>query len=250
MLKKTLSGELREQAGSNSYNRFEYQVYWIVYHMIQEFKNGKEFLVLCEFHDDMAQAKSMDCPNSLEFFQIKTCSTRKEWKIDHLFNKTKAKSHSFLGFIFYNFLKFGDECDKCHFVSNIGMDNSIRIWQSVIEDNKKLKDTHNHIYVDIQNRIKNEYKNDSILSKLNKNEFEELFDKFIQNTYIYDGELPLKKYERIVLGEFIDAVSNEKLYISNSKKIIEDIINQVREKSKRQIVMPISLTRLKNEKGI
>lgn len=42
-LDNILSSELREQAGANSYNRFDYQVHWIVYHMIKEFKKGNEF---------------------------------------------------------------------------------------------------------------------------------------------------------------------------------------------------------------
>ena len=34
-MSKVLDTDQREQAGSSSYNKFEYQVYWIVYRIIE-----------------------------------------------------------------------------------------------------------------------------------------------------------------------------------------------------------------------
>ena len=69
-MSKVLTIEQREQAGSNSYNRFEYQVHWIVCHIIGKLQEDTECIVFCEFHDDMAEFS----PNSqqYQFFQIKT----------------------------------------------------------------------------------------------------------------------------------------------------------------------------------
>ena len=37
----------REQAGSDSYNRFEYQAHWIVYHIINQLvKKAKVYCIL------------------------------------------------------------------------------------------------------------------------------------------------------------------------------------------------------------
>ena len=41
--------EQREQAGSDSYNRFEYQVHWIVCHIIGKLQEDAECIVFCEF---------------------------------------------------------------------------------------------------------------------------------------------------------------------------------------------------------
>ena len=243
MLNTVLSCNLREQAGANSYDRFEYQVHWIVYHMIQEFKKGKEFLVFCEFHDDMVKSNCIKNPECLEFYQIKTSETKKEWKLKELF-KADKKSHSFLGFIFYNFKKFNSECSKCHFVSNIDPNESIRQWQSIIEDGKLLKDEDNALYEEIKTLLKKEYK------KEDDNIFDEVFDRFIQNTYIYYGELPLKKYEKIVLAEFMDLLSDKNIYVSSSNKILKDIIQNVRNKSKTKIKTPISFESLQDKKGV
>ena len=55
MTSNVLTVEQREQAGSDSYNRFEYQVHWIVYHIIEKLHEKAECIVFCEFHDDMAE---------------------------------------------------------------------------------------------------------------------------------------------------------------------------------------------------
>ena len=47
--------EQREQAGSDSYNRFGYQVHWIVCHIIGKLQEDAECIVFCEFHDDMGK---------------------------------------------------------------------------------------------------------------------------------------------------------------------------------------------------
>ena len=55
MMSNVLTVEQREQAGSDSYNRFEYQVHWIVCHIIDKLQEDAECIVFCEFHDDMAE---------------------------------------------------------------------------------------------------------------------------------------------------------------------------------------------------
>ncbi|MBU5262759.1 dsDNA nuclease domain-containing protein [Bacillus atrophaeus] len=49
MVKEIIESELREQAGSDSYKRFEYQVHWAVYYMIKQLKVHSNFYVFCEF---------------------------------------------------------------------------------------------------------------------------------------------------------------------------------------------------------
>lgn len=245
-MKKILASELREQAGSESYNRFEYQAHWIVYHMIDEYKINKEFLILCEFHDDMAKTDEKN--NCTEFFQIKTSIQYKTWTLSRLFNRTKGKSgdykHSFLGFIFYNFLKFQSECSKCHFVSNIGMDKTVTTWQSIIEDNKLLKTENNNIYNELRGFLKIEY------PTLDKKTFDKTFDVFVQNTFLFHGNLSLDNYEAVVAGNFFRMLDNEDIYTSNSNKVLRDVIDEVRKKSKVKINMPISYKRLVDEKGV
>ncbi|MGG1643666.1 dsDNA nuclease domain-containing protein [Paenibacillus sp. NRS-1782] len=247
-MQNILASELREQAGSNSFNRFDYQAHWIVHHMIIEFKKNSQFLVICEFHDDMTKVSDIQNPNCAEFFQIKTTAQYKKWSLPYLTKTTTKRSgavkNSFLGFLFYNFLKFKTECSKCHFVSNIGVDAEIRKWQSIIEDGKLLKTTDPALYSKIKNLIKSEFNN------IDLNEFEHIFDNFVQDTYVYDGDLPLENYEKVVAGEFFKMLENDELYTSNSNKILKDIIEDVRKKSKTKIEVPISYSKLVEKKGV
>lgn len=242
MFNSVLTKGLREQAGSETYNRFEYQVHWIVYHMVEEIKKGKSFFIFCEFHDDMAKCDECESPEKLEFFQIKTTSTKSEWKLNQLSSKTKNKKHSFIGFIFFNFMQFREECKSCHFVSNIDSNEEIRAWQAIIKDEEILKDKDSNLYNNIKNLIKCEFENIK--------DFDDIFDNFIQNTYIYNGGLPLIKYEEIVRALFLDLFVDKNVNVSNGKRIFFNILDEVRKKSKCKIKTPISFKELKEKKGI
>ena len=65
-----LTTKQRGQAGSDSYNRFEYQVHWIVCHIIGKLQDNTECIVFCEFHDDMAEFSTDN--QQYQFYQIKT----------------------------------------------------------------------------------------------------------------------------------------------------------------------------------
>ncbi|UNK19288.1 DUF4297 domain-containing protein [Paenibacillus sp. N3/727] len=247
-MKKILSHDLREKAGSDSYNRFDYQVHWIVYHMINQYRSNSQFLIFCEYHDDMAKLSDIENPHCAEFFQIKTAERYSEWTLSRLTKTTKKRGgvikHSFLGFIFYNFMQFESDCSKCHFVSNIGIDTRLLEWQALIEDDKIVKTENPVLYEEIKTLIKNEYQD------IESVKFEETFDNFIQNTFIYDGDLTLQNYEKVVAGEFFNLLENDDLYTSNSNKILKDIIEIVRKKSKTKIDIPISFKKLSEKKGI
>jgi hypothetical protein len=250
MVSRVLSSNLREKAGSNAFNRFEYQVYWIVYHIITEFVGNKNNnnLVVCEFHDDMAKFNSCNDPEYVEFFRIKTTEVYTEWSLSKLSKRIKRKNgtlkNSFLGFIYYNFMKFMDECTKCHFVSNKKMNEDIRKWQSIIEDGKILHDEDKELYDNIYNIIKTEF------SDMPEDEFKISFEKFIQNTYIYYTDITLENYERVVSGAFFDMLSEEDIYTSSSNKILKNLIEEVRKKSKEPIDTSISFSKIKEKKGI
>lgn len=184
-MSSVLTVEQREQAGSDSYNRFEYQVHWIVCHIIGKLQEDAECIVFCEFHDDMAEFS----PNNqqYQFFQIKTKEDSSDWTIAEMSKREKKKSgsykKSFLGFIFYNYLTFGAECSHCHFVSNNDFDKEVLLWQSYIEDGKRLQTENIALYEKIKDRIKNEFLDDM------PSNFDSVFEEFIQNTFVHKSEI-------------------------------------------------------------
>lgn len=183
-----------------------------------------------------------------EFYQIKTKEENDEWTVAELSKREKRKNgtykKSFLGFIFYNFLKFGDECSWCHFISNNGYDFDVRTWQSYIEDNKILKNENRKLYDKIKDRIKAEYADDL------PSNFDEIFDKFIQNTNVYTSELQLSTYETQVSGIFFKQLADKRIPINTANLIFQQMVNDVRKKSKEKVDPPISFRSLVQKKGI
>jgi hypothetical protein len=247
-MKNILAAQLREKAGSDSYNRYEYQAHWIVYHMLDNFQKQKDFLVFCEFHDDMAESEHSNSPNCLEFFQVKTSATKKTWSLKSLFQKSKRSNgtykNSFLGFIFYNFHKFSNDCSKCHFITNISFDTDILKWQSIIKDGKTLEIEDFDLFNKIKALAQKEY------PKLSKTEFEEVFNRFVQNTHFNKSPLTLEGHVDQVKGIFFEVASKFNLDMKSGYLLLTTIVESVRKKTKTIISTPISYEDLKDQKGI
>lgn len=241
-----LTTEQREQAGSNSYNRFEYQVHWIVYHIIGKLQDDVECIVFCEFHDDMAEFSTNN--QQYEFYQIKTKEQKSDWTIAEMskreHNKKGDYKKSFLGFIFYNYLTFGTECSHCYFISNNAFDKEVLLWQAIIEDGKKLQIENVALYEKIKGRIKNEFTNNM------PSNFDAVFDVFIQNTFVHQSDLQLTTYENQTKGEFFNYLSDKDISTNTANHIFQQLLNDVRKKSKEKINVPISIKRLIEKKGI
>lgn len=241
-----LSQPQREQAGSDSYNRFEYQVHWIVCHIIGKLQDDAECIVFCEFHDDMAEFS----PNNqqYQFFQIKTKEDSSDWTIAEMSKREKKKSgaykKSFLGFIFYNYLAFGTECSHCHFVSNNDFDKEVLLWQSYIEDGKSLQTENIKLYQKIKDRIKDEFLDDK------PSNFDSVYDEFIQNTFVQKSELQLKTYESQTMGKFFNHLAEKNIPSNSANLIFQQLLNDVRKKSKEKIKVPISMKSLVEKKGV
>lgn len=243
----TLNSAQREQAGSDTYNRYEYQVHWIVCQIISRLSQNPQCIIFCEYHDDMAEIID---PNQevFEYYQIKTRDDGAEWTVVDLSKKSKRANgtykNSFLGFIFYNFMHFGLECSHCSFVSNAPMDQEIRTWQACIEDDEQLKDKEPLLYSKIKQRIAEEYG----VSKPDC--FDDIFERFIQNTFVYSDDLQINSYEEQTKSRFFTYLSDQKLPTDTAHLIFEQIINDVRRKSKEKIDPPVSKKALISKKGV
>lgn len=245
-MSSVLTTNQREQAGSDSYNRFEYQVHWIVCHIIGKLQNDAECIVFCEFHDDMAEFS----PDSqqYQFFQIKTKEESSDWTIAEMSKREKKKSggykKSFLGFIFYNFLSFGAECSHCHFISNNDFDNDVRLWQSYIEDGKSIQSENHDLYQKMKDRISEEYADEM------PSNFDIVYNEFVQNTFVHKSELQLATYESQTMGQFFNHLANKNIPANTANLIFQQLLNDVRKKSKEKIKVPISMKSLVEKKGV
>lgn len=245
-MSNVLSLQQREQAGSDSYNRFEYQVHWIVCHIICKLQHDAECIVFCEFHDDMAEFSPSN--QQFQFFQVKTKEASSDWTIAEMSKREKKKGggykKSFLGFIFYNFLIFGTECAHCHFVSNNDFDEDVRLWQSYIEDERNVQAENINLYQRIKERIKEEFLDDVPI------DFDSVYNKFIQNTFVHKSELQLTTYESQTMGQFFNHLSDKNIPSNTANLIFQQLLGDVRKKSKEKVKTPISMKSLVCKKGI
>ena len=197
---KVLETKQREQAGSDSYNRFEYQVHTVVYQIIDLYEADGNEVIFCEFHDDFAQADSAT-DEVYDFYQVKTKDDGKEWTLANLIQREKNAQgeykRSFIGRMFENFLLFGDECRKCYFLSNEEFSAEIRAWAAYVEDGKKLKEQTPQLYEKIKQRLKTEY------GKNLPPNFDEVFEVFIDKTIIVKSDLRLEGYDDKVEMAFL-----------------------------------------------
>ncbi len=239
----------REQAGSESYNRFEYQVHFSAFHLFDNIFKNKDFIMFCEYHEDMASSNDKEYKN-FDFYQVKTKDTVGKWTLNKLLArrnlKDKKKGNSFLGLLFLNFLKF-NQCKACFFVTNSEkeFDEEVCDWQVTIKDGLILKDEKNGIFEKIRKNIKEETKD------LQIKKFDELFKKFIQNTFLYSSDLPLSNYEVVTQGFFFNSVPfASQISMESGLRLYRDVIDEVRMKSKCKLPYPVSKKEILEKKSI
>ncbi len=245
MLQKILQHDLREQAGPNTYNRFEYQVGWTVYKTIEKYKNNEPFNYFSEYHDDMSEITN---DNKMSFYQVKT-KNKANFTFNLITKKHASKKHSFLGYLFYNHYNFGSDCKECYFISNRPFDEKINQWQSIIQDKHLLLNNNADLYNEIKDIIKFEYDYNN-LSSSDKANFDNAFNNFIQNTIFKVSSIPLDNSFAFIRTKFFEVIKFESINMSSAHLIFDSVFETVRERTKKTVITPISLVELKEQKGI
>lgn len=245
LLDSVLKTQLREQAGSDSYNRFEYQVGWVVNRVFEKLEQDDfGFLLLCEFHDDVAEAEDVTEPKCLRFYQVKTNAKDRHWTLTRLLERKGAR-HSFLGFMFYNYLTFGDECMSCVFTSNLGFNTEICAWQADVQDGKELERSNPDLHLKLFDAIRTEFHN------IDESTFQLAFRRFIQCTVLVECDIPLKDHDNSIKGRSLGIISRKfDVNVGTAYKVMQEIWSEVRKKTKTKISTPISMSELVRRRGI
>lgn len=80
----------REEAGSMASDRFDYQKNWALLRLLSLHRGGADYVLLCEFHEDVTVIDRPIDPTTVTFYQIKTDSN-KPWTIRRLTSQKKAQ---------------------------------------------------------------------------------------------------------------------------------------------------------------
>lgn len=112
-----------ESGGMVASDRFDYQKDWTLCKLLELHESGKDYIVVCEFHEDVSVLDHAVNPTSVTFYQIKSDASKK-WTITRLTNRRKGKDATLLPSILARLCGKKLEADACtilyRFTSNIG----------------------------------------------------------------------------------------------------------------------------------
>ncbi len=105
-----------ERGGEIAQRGFDFQACWALSHMFEYELQGKEYVFVFEYHDDVLILDSESIPKKATFAQVKT--NEKPWTLSKLITATKKKPISFIGKLFEQKSKFDNSDVELMFVSN------------------------------------------------------------------------------------------------------------------------------------
>lgn len=109
----------RENSGSRSANRFDYQKNWSLCELLSLHSKNDDYLMVFEHHEDIVVFDSEKSPSSAIFYQVKTKYTG-NWTIASL-SKVDKNGQSILKKLYTNYDYFPDFVDELVFSSNSGL---------------------------------------------------------------------------------------------------------------------------------
>ncbi|RAS83081.1 DUF4297 domain-containing protein [Priestia endophytica] len=119
-LRKRISEQRpRENSGSRSANRFDYQKDWAILKLIELHKSGEDYLLVLDYYDDIVVFDSEITPNKMEFFQIKTSESN--WTLNRLLKRKKGENGplpSIIAKMYECKMQFPSHTLSLNFVSN------------------------------------------------------------------------------------------------------------------------------------
>lgn len=84
-----------EYGGPNADSGFSYQHSWTVCKLIELHQTTDDYLVICDYHDDVVVLEGGMLAEKVDFYQVKT-TRKKPWTVTRLVKQEKAKSGNLL----------------------------------------------------------------------------------------------------------------------------------------------------------
>ena len=105
-----------ERGGEIAQRGFDYQTCWALSQMLEYELDGKNYVFIFEYHDDVLILDSEDAPQDLTFAQVKTRESN--WTVNNLRKSTEKKPISIIGKLFLHQKNFSSYSPKLLFVTN------------------------------------------------------------------------------------------------------------------------------------
>jgi hypothetical protein len=189
-----ISTRPRENSGSSSSNRFDFQKDWAICKLLELHSKPQDYLLTLEHHDDIIIFDSCSDPTKISFYQVKT-NKKNHWTLNELIKQKKGKTtllNSPLGKLFDHLVKFGDNVESLNFITN----NKVK---GVLSDDSKCEDTSGFCVSELKdtelNKIIDALKSEHTLNDLK--DFEKI-------TFFKLGELDIDKHSDLTKARIVD----------------------------------------------
>lgn len=212
----------RENSGSTSSNRFDFQKNWAICKILELHQKPDDYLLTLDYYDDIIIFDSSSDPKKISFFQVKT-NKSPNWTLNSLTSRKKGKTgflNSHLGKLYDNLEKFGDAVQTLNFITN----NKIK---GKLKTNLKCEDTSgfccNDLEKDALDKIIGDLKIEHSLNSLKS--FENI-------TYFKLGELSIDKHTEITKGLLVDFLDKNLPTVKYQiAPLYKSIFDEIRKKS-------------------
>lgn len=108
-----------ERGGEIAQRGFDYQACWALSEMLEYELNGKSYVFIFEYHDDVLILDDISAPKDLTFAQVKT--NESHWTASSLSNSTSKKPISIIGKLFIHYKDFIEYSPQLLFVTNAAL---------------------------------------------------------------------------------------------------------------------------------
>lgn len=130
----------RENSGSRSSNRFDFQQDWVITKLIELHQDNKDYLIVLDYHDDVVVLDSEENPEKMSFYQLKTKNPG-TWTLNSLIKAKKGKNGnlpSIMGKLYNCKMSFPNHTLSLNFVSNALFDIKLENKQQKSTDKKEI----------------------------------------------------------------------------------------------------------------
>jgi len=251
----------REQAGARTGAKYEFQYHQAAFDGLQLLDDSKAVCLYCEWHDDYAIETPVDA--NYRFHQVKTrAKADGQWKINAFFGirsrpkkakdpgGSKSDDKTGDGSIFlkmYDHInKFGKRCEAFVFVTDAGIDRDFQALRDaavVAGSFEKLDSSSLKQMAKIQEHFaksKPEITINVLFDFILRLEFKDAIGT--------EKDMDLASLE---LARKVLELSEVDLRVSESRKIVADLVSMVRKKSHSVLAMvPMNIEELRHTKGI
>lgn len=122
MINEFLKVKLRENLGSTSSSRFDYQKDWSICQLLETHHKQSDYLFIFDYHDDLIVMDSESNPSKISFYQIKGKKSGR-WSLNDIIKSELSKDKktyllSIIGKLYSHKLNFSDKVESVNFISN------------------------------------------------------------------------------------------------------------------------------------